>query len=190
MYFTVLSGDVPGNVSTYLAVRRVENFFALSGALHHLPLSGRQVFAWLALRESCRKAAERVSHGIKRRKRCLIHKTKCGNSNTTLRGSGRILTSTALSEESKLLRLYQGARDAYPAVSLKCGGCSPALGHSTRLIPQKSVPDRIGFSDNNPLNLSSSVQSDNSDNAWYVNFDIGDVLENHMGDNYYVRCVR
>lgn len=144
---------------------------------------------------ACFLAVRRVEkffyHGIKRRKRCLIHKTKCGNSNTTLRGSGRILTSTALSEESKLLRLDQGARDAYPAVSLKCGGCSPALGHSTRLIPQKSVPDRIGFSDNNSLNLqSSSVQSDNSDNAWNVNFNNGNVNNNNKSNNNYVRCVR
>lgn len=88
------------------------------------------------------------------------------------------------------LRLYQGAREAYPAVSLKCGGCSPALGHSTRLIPQKSVPDRIGFSDNNPLNPSSSVQSDNSDNAWNVNFNNGNVNNNNKNNTNSVRCVR
>ena len=151
-------------------------------------------FASLLKGLACFLAVRRVEKifypGIKRRKRCLIHKTKCGNSNTTLRGSGRILTSTELSEESRNLRLYQGARDAYPAVSLKCGGCSPALGHSTRLIPQKSVPDWIGFSDNNPLNSSSSVQSDNSDNAWNVNFNNGNVNNNNKSNTNSVRCVR
>ena len=88
------------------------------------------------------------------------------------------------------MRLDQGAREAYPAVSLKCGGCSPALGHSTRLIPQKSVPDRIGFSDNNPLNSSSSTKSDNTDNAWNVNFSNGKVNNNNKSNNNYVRCVR
>ncbi len=76
-------------------------FFALSGALHHLPLSGRQVFAWLALRESCHEVTERVNHGIRWRKRCLIHKTKCGNSNTTLRDSGRIMEVKNFCERPK-----------------------------------------------------------------------------------------
>ena len=46
-------------LACFLAVRRVEKFFAT------------------------------VSSGVSLR--CLIHKTKCGNSNTTLRGSGRIM---------------------------------------------------------------------------------------------------
>ena len=37
---------------------------------------------------------------------------------------------------------------------------------------------------------SSSVLSDNSDNAWNVSFDHGDVSNDYVGNYYYVRCVR
>ena len=37
---------------------------------------------------------------------------------------------------------------------------------------------------------SSSVRSDNSDSAWYVNFGSGDVNDNPIGHNNDVRCVR
>ena len=129
-----------------------------------------------------------VSSGVL--SRCLIHKDEVRKL-ITLWVKRQNPEGTAPSGAIRSLRLDQRACEAYPAISLKCGGCSPALGHSVRLIPQKSVPDRIGFSDNNSLNLqSSSVQSDNSDNAWNVNFNNGNVNNNNKSNNNYVRCVR
>ena len=99
--------------------------------------------------------------------------------------------STALSGAFRSLRLDQRACEAYPAVSLKCGECSPVLGHSVRLTPQKSVPDRIGSSDNNPLNFwSSTTNENNSNNAYNVNFSNGNVNNNNKSNSNYVRCVR
>ncbi|MBO4700056.1 DUF1566 domain-containing protein [bacterium] len=37
---------------------------------------------------------------------------------------------------------------------------------------------------------SSSTQSDNTDNAWNVNFKNGNVNNNNKSNNNYVRCVR
>ena len=127
-----------------------------------------------------------VSSGVL--SRCLIHKDEVRKI-ITLLVKRQNPESTALSGAFRSLRLYQRACDAYSAVSLKCGGCSPVLGHSVRLTPQKSVPDWIGFSDNNPLNFWSSTANDNN-NAWKVNFSDGKVNNNNKSNSNYVRCVR
>ena len=109
--------------------------------------------------------------------RCLIHKDEVRKI-ITLLVKRQNSESIALSGAFRSLRLDQRACEAYPRVSLKCGGCSPALWHSVRLIPQKSVPDRIGSSDNNLLNLqfwSSTTNENNSNNAYNVNFSNGKV---------------
>ena len=120
--------------------------------------------------------------------RCLIHKDEVRKI-ITLLVKRQNSESRALSGAFRSLRLDQRACEAYPAVSLKCGGCSPVLGHSVRLTPQKSVPDRIGFSDNNPLNFWSSTTND-SNNAYNVNFSNGNVNNNNKSNSNYVRCVR
>ena len=127
-----------------------------------------------------------VSGGVYRR--CLIHKDEVRRK-TTLLVKRQNSEGIALSGAFRSLRLDQRACEAYPRVSLKCGGCSPALGHYIRLIPQKSVPDRIGFSDNNPLNFWSSTSND-SNNAYNVNFSNGNVNNNNKSNSNYVRCVR
>ena len=68
-------------------------------------------------------------------------------------------------------------------ISEKAGKLSSKDWSNADCVGVSKLGDRSDF-------WSSSVLSDYSSHAWYVNFDIGDVLENHMGDNYYVRCVR
>ena len=85
------------------AVRRVENFFDLTFLF---PLHGGEG------KKTVSKSPGHYGEGNKRGEvritvssgvllRCLIHKTKCGNSNTTLRVPGRILKVSHFQERPK-----------------------------------------------------------------------------------------
>ena len=75
---------------------------------------------------------ERVSHGIKRHKCCLIHKTKCGSSNTTLRVPGRILKVLHFQERPKFAarsgsqRCISGSQSEMWRVPTRTGAFHPA----------------------------------------------------------------
>jgi len=57
-------------------------------------------------------------------------------------------------------------------------------------LPQKSVPVGSDFLIIISEFWSSSTQSDNTDNAWNVNFNNGNVNNNNKTNNNNVRCVR
>ena len=91
------------------------------------------------------------------------------------------------------LRLDQRASEAYPAVNpnfVNRNTFSHGFEDSGKTAAEIRT-DRIGFSDNNPLNFWfwSSTPNDNN-NAWNVNFSNGKDNNNNKSNKKSVRCVR
>jgi len=70
--------------------------------------------------------------------------------------------------------------------------CNSWLSPETQVVEKKSCCTSLSIGRGSQFRemWSSSVQSDNTDNAWNVNFNNGNVNNNNRNNNNDVRCVR